>query len=172
MPFSIQYRKGFTMRPIIIGIVIFLLGYLWTRYRETRSAGTVFKKDDPRLLAAKQAARNSLPKFWDAMERGDPANDDFVLKFNLNHGTGQEDNESIWAGDIKRRNGRIFGKLSNQPVNPDFREGQEVEIAPEAIDDWGYFRDGVAQGNYVTRLMIETAPPRVARYQKQVMGWA
>jgi uncharacterized protein YegJ (DUF2314 family) len=159
------------MRPVIIGIVIFVLGYLWMRYRSAGSAGTVFDKDDPRLIAAKQQARDTLPLFWAAMDRGDPA-DSLFLKFNLNHGSGLIDNESIWAGEIERRDGRIFGKLGNQPVNPDFREDQEVEIAPEAIDDWGYFRDGVAQGNYVTRLMIECAPPRVAKYQKQMMGWA
>jgi uncharacterized protein YegJ (DUF2314 family) len=160
------------MRPIIIGIVIFVLGYLWTRYRYAESAGIAFDKDDPRLLDAKRQARDSLPDFWRALEQGDPADDGFMLKFNLNHGRGMIDNESIWADQIERRDGRIFGKLSNDPVNPDFKIDQEVEIAPEAIDDWGYFREGVAQGNYVTRLMIETAPRGVAKYHKQVMGWA
>lgn len=40
----------------------------------------------------------------------------------------------------------------------------------EAVDDWGYFREGVAQGNYVTRLMID-APAGRARMQRKVMGW-
>jgi uncharacterized protein YegJ (DUF2314 family) len=155
---------------IIAGAVALFLLYLWYRSYDG-GAGTIFEKDDPRLLAAKQKARDTLPEFWSALERGDPADEMFILKFNLNHETGSEDNESIWAGDIVRRDGRIFGKLANEPVNPDFKVDQEVEIAPEAIDDWGYFREGVAQGNHVTRLMIETAPAGTARWQKKAMGW-
>lgn len=72
---------------------------------------------------------------------------------------------------IERRDGRILGKLGDAPRNPKFSAGQEIRIAPEAIDDWGYFRKGVAQGNYVTRLMLETAPARIARKQREAMGW-
>jgi uncharacterized protein YegJ (DUF2314 family) len=158
------------MYYVIAGIVALFLLYLWYRSYDG-GAGTVFKKDDPRLLAAKQQARDSLPIFWAALERGDPADHGFLLKFNLLHGSGSEDNESIWAGDIVRRDGRIFGKLENQPVHEGFEMGQEIEIAPEAIDDWGYWRDGVGQGHYVTRLMIETAPAGTARFQKKAMGW-
>jgi uncharacterized protein YegJ (DUF2314 family) len=159
------------MYYIIAGAIALFLLYAWYRSYDG-GAGTVFEKNDPRLFEAKQMARDSLPQFWTALERGDPADEMFVIKFNLNHGSGSEGSESIWAGDIERRDGRIFGKLGNDPVNPDFAIGQEVEIAPEAIDDWGYFREGVAQGNYVTRLMIETAPAGTARWQKKAMGWA
>jgi uncharacterized protein YegJ (DUF2314 family) len=134
-------------------------------------AGTIFDKDDPRLLEAKQKARDSLPLFWAALEARAPADEMFVLKFNLNHGLGLEDNESIWAGNIVRREGRIFGELGNEPVNPAFRIDQEVEIAPEAIDDWSFFRNGVAQGNFVTRLMIETAPVATASRLRRELGW-
>ncbi len=158
------------MSAIIIGAIAALVGYFLYRHF-AGGAGAVFEKDDPRLLAAKTEARGSLPAFWAALEEGDPANRDFMLKFNLNHGSGLADNESIWAVEVERRDGRIFGKLGNQPVNRNYRAGQEVEIAPEAIDDWGYFREDVAQGNYVTRLMLETAPAGVAKRQREAMGW-
>jgi uncharacterized protein YegJ (DUF2314 family) len=154
---------------IAAAIALFLL-YLYYRSFDG-GAGVAFEKDDPRLLAAKQKARETLPTFWVALERGDPADENFMLKFNLNHGTGAIDNESIWADHLARREGRIFGTLANEPVNPAYRIDQEVEILPEAIDDWGFFRDGVAQGNYITRLMIEAAPERAAKYYKQTMGW-
>jgi uncharacterized protein YegJ (DUF2314 family) len=155
---------------VIAGAVALLLLFFY--YRSfAGGAGTVFEKDDPRLVAAKQQARDTLPTFWAALERGDPADENFILKFNLNHGSGSEDNESIWAGNIVRRDGRIYGELGNEPVNPNFRVDQLVEIVPAAIDDWGYFRNGVAQGNYVTRLMLETAPAGTARAQRQAMGW-
>lgn len=158
------------MSAIISGAIATIIVYFLFRHF-AGDAGTVFEKDDPRLLEAKRQARDSLSIFWSAIEASDPANEDFMLKFNLNHKSGLEDNESIWAVDIERRNGRIFGKLANEPINRNFSAGQEVEILPETIDDWGYFRNGVAQGNYVTRLMIETAPAGTARKQREVMGW-
>lgn len=159
------------MLYFIAGAIVVLLLYAWIRSYDG-GAGTAFQKDDPRLLAAKQQARESLPEFWAAMEASDPRDECFALKFNLLHGTGSADNESIWASDIERRDGRIFGKLQNEPVHEGFAIGQEVEIAPESIDDWGFWRDGVGQGHYVTRLMIETAPAGTARHQRKVMGWA
>jgi uncharacterized protein YegJ (DUF2314 family) len=156
---------------IISGIIAFLVIFAWTRYFGG-NAGVVFEKDDPRLLAAKEQARRTLPTFWAAVEGGDPADEGFTLKFNLLHGSGSENNESIWAGDVVRRDGRIFGKLVNDPVSAGFQIGQEIEIAPEAIDDWGYWHKGVGQGHYVTRLMIEAAPGNLARHQRKEMGWA
>ena len=144
--------------------------WLWRRYYYG-DAGTVFMADDAQLAVAKAEARASLPQFWAALERGDPADSEFALKFNLNHGTDAADRESIWAVDVARRGGRIFGTLGNDPVNPAWRIGDEVEIAPEAIDDWSYFRGDIAQGHFVTRLMLQTASPGVAKAQKQALGW-
>ena len=155
----------------MVGAAILGLLLIFYTRRFGGGAGTIFKKDDPRLLAAKAQARATLPTFWAALEAGDPADDGFAIKFNLNHGAGEGDNESIWAGEIVRRDGRIFGQLLNKPVNAAYNMGQEVEIAPEAIDDWGFWRNGVAQGHYVTRLMIEGAPAGTARRQRMNMGW-
>ena len=139
------------MKYIIIGVVVALFAfYMWHRSFDG-GAGTVFEKDDPRLLIAKQRAHETLPAFWGALERGDPLDEMFVLKFNLNHDSGLADSELIRAGDIVRRDGRIFGTLVNEPLNTQFRIDQEVEILAETIVDWGYFREGVAR-HHVTRL--------------------
>lgn len=158
------------MTMILTGTVAFIIMLIACRLF-AGGAGVAFDKDDPRLEQAKQQARATLPQFWSALEAGDPATSGFMLKFNLNHGTGYRDNESIWAEDIRRDGGRIYGKLANHPRNPAYRDGQEVEIAPEAIDDWGYFKGNVAQGHHVSRLMIETAPKGTARIQRQALGW-
>lgn len=159
------------MSAFVSGAVAALVVFCLYRFR-TSTAGVAFDRNDPRLLAAKREARADLPSFWTALEERDPADEDFSLKFNLLHGTGSENNESIWAGDIVRRDGHIFGRLLNRPVSPGFAEGDEVEIAPAAIDDWSFYRGGVAQGHFVTRVMIESAPTRIARQQKKALGWA
>lgn len=162
------------MSGIISGLIAAVIMVLWYRSRAGR-AGVAFAKDDPRLLAAKDEARASLPAFWAAIEAAAPGDENFALKFNLLHGRGSADDasnrESIWAGDIARREGRIFGRLLNEPLSPGFKQGEVVEIAPDAIDDWSFFRAGVAQGHHVTRVMIETAPASTVRHQKQALGW-
>lgn len=149
---------------LLIGIAVLLI------YRSFfGSAGITFDMDDPRLLAAKQQAIASLPQFWAALKSGDSANSNFTLKFNLNHGLGLKDNESIWAYDIVLSNGTIRGKLANHPVNDAFEIDQEVEIVMAAIDDWGYLSNDSPQGHYVTRLMIDVAPLGTAFLMKRAM---
>lgn len=159
------------MSAIFSGALAALVVFCLYRFI-TPTAGVVFDRNDPRVLAAKREARAALPSFWTALEARDPGDEDFSLKFNLLHGMDSANNESIWAGDIERRDGHIFGRLLNRPVSPGFAEGDEVEIPAAAIDDWSFYRDGVAQGHFVTRVMIESAPGRIARQQKQALGWS
>lgn len=154
---------------IIAVLSFFLLIYYYKSIQD--SAGIFFATDDPQLVAAKKRARETLPEFWAALDAGHPADTMFVLKFSLNHGVAVDEGESIWAGDIVRHKDRIFGTLWNAPKSPDFRVHQKVEIPADAIDDWGYFHNGVAQGHFVTRLMISLAPARLARQQNEEMGW-
>jgi uncharacterized protein YegJ (DUF2314 family) len=159
-----------TAHPIKLGLlVLFVAVWLFRRFGPT--AGVAFALDNPRLLAAKAEARAALPRFWAALEQRAAGDEDFALKFNLNHGGAGPDAESIWAGDIVRRDGKVFGRLANAPFNPNYRAGDEVEIAPEAIDDWSFFRGDVAQGHFVTRVMLDTAPPREAAQQRAGLGW-
>ncbi|WP_421837256.1 DUF2314 domain-containing protein [Novosphingobium sp.] len=158
------------MSAILGCAIAALVVYCLYRFRAP-TVGVAFDRNDPRLLAAKRQAQAALPSFWTALEALNPDDDDFALKFNLLHGRDSPYNESIWAGDIVRRDGRIFGRLRNRPVSEGFAEGDEVEIPPGAIDDWSYYHGGVAQGHFVTRVMIESAPTRVARQQKKALGW-
>lgn len=156
--------------PIKLGLLALVVA-VWLYRRSGPTAGVAFDRDDPRLLAAKAEARVALPRFWTALEQRQAGDEDFALKFNLNHGSAGPDAESIWAGDIVRRDGKLFGRLANAPLNPNYRAGDEVEIAPEAIDDWSFFRGDVAQGHFVTRVMLDAAPPRVAARQRAQLGW-
>lgn len=131
------------MSGLVSGLIAAVVVY--GAYRFLRpSAGVAFERDDPRLLAAKQEAVAALPQFWAALEAKAEGDEDFAIKFNLLHGADSANNESIWAGDVVRR---------------------------QAIDDWGFYRGGVAQGHFVTRLMLDSAPAGVARQQRKVLGW-
>lgn len=156
--------------PIKVGLLaLFVAVWLYRRFVPT--AGVAFARDDPRLLAAKDEARAALPTFWSALEQGAAGDEDFALKFNLNHAAAGPDAESIWAGNIVRRDGKVFGRLLNAPINPRYRHGDEVEIALDAVDDWSFFRGDVAQGHFVTRVMLDLASPREAAQQRAALGW-
>ncbi len=157
---------------ILIAAVIAVAALLvLARRRSAAPAGLILDPEDPRFLAAKQQARASLPDFWAAHAAAAPGDSDFMVKFDLNHGRGLADRESIWADIVSLDDGAIQGRLANPPRNRDFREGDIVKIAPEAIDDWAFMRNGVAQGHFVTRVMIEVGPPAMAREAKQALGW-
>lgn len=151
---------------VIFGVLA--LFWVWQRFRQT-PAGIALEPDDPAVAAAKAEARESLPVFWQAYNNPDPNEREFILKFNL---TPHSDAEFIWATDIAVRGGRIFGRLGNQPLAPEFHAGQEVEIDPDQIVDWSFFRNGVAQGHYLTKIMMPHMPGRAVREAKQQLGWA
>lgn len=158
---------------LIIGFVVLAAiatGILVLRWYSP-PAGMVFGKDDPHLDQAKAQARAEITEFWAALAAGAPGDTDFMLKFDLCHGRGLDHKESIWARDITRSDGIIRGRLANPPLDTAFKEGDTVEIAPEAIDDWCFFRNNVAHGHFVTRLMIANSPARHARQARKELGW-
>ncbi|OYQ35444.1 hypothetical protein CHU93_01695 [Sandarakinorhabdus cyanobacteriorum] len=133
--------------------------------------GVHFAPDDPQLLAAKARARDGMPDFWAALIAADPADTDFMIKFNLHHGRAGAAPESIWARAIERRDGAIHGRLANPPLDPAWNEGDAVVIDPAAIDDWCFFRNNVAIGHFITRVMIERSAPHHAAQARKALGW-
>jgi uncharacterized protein YegJ (DUF2314 family) len=159
------------MKPLLIALAVLVAVWLlWRRF--SPPAGMVFDLDDPRMAASKQQAQDSLPEFWSALDAAQPGDTDFGLKFDLNHGLDLPDRELIWATGITRGgDGTIHGQLANPPLNRDFTAGQTVTIAPEAIVDWCYFRNDVAHGHHISRLMIELSPPHIAAQARKQLGW-
>lgn len=121
--------------------------------------------DNPQMVAARNRARAELPQFFERM--ANPAADEsyFTVKFDLGEG------EYIWADRLNYQGGRLRGRLTNTPLNPDFVLYQIVEIPETAIYDWGYFRGRVMQGNYSTRVQLEHMPPEDAREIRAAFGW-
>jgi uncharacterized protein YegJ (DUF2314 family) len=127
-----------------------------------------FKAEDAEMNAAKAAARKSLPQFFKAL--AGPARDEsgFALKFDL---TPKGKAEFIWAEDIKLTNGRITGRLGNQPIAKGYTLGSPVVIDPKLIVDWGYFKGKRMQGHYTTRVVLKQLPPGEAAEIRAALGW-
>src|SRR5262249_61373314 len=82
---------------------------------------------DPEMAAAIGQGRATLPRFWQALDKPQPTEEDFALKVGLPADGGGS--EHIWANRIERQDGKILGTINNVPKNlKDIRLGQRIEI--------------------------------------------
>jgi uncharacterized protein YegJ (DUF2314 family) len=124
------------------------------------------QEDDPVMAAAVKRARSQLAGFFARLAAPATGDSDFSVKFNL-----ADSGEFIWAGDLRRENGRLTGALGNHPIHPDYRIGQRVEIAEAGIIDWTYLRGSVMQGHHTTRVLVDRMEPERAAAVRSALGW-
>jgi|CXWL01.1.fsa_nt_gi uncharacterized protein YegJ (DUF2314 family) len=132
------------------------------------SSITYSQASDPLMNAAKRRGHDTLPEFWQHFEHPAKGESGFTVKFNL---TPDSDAEFIWADNLERRDGKIFGRLSNEPLDDRFALDQTVEIPDGLIVDWGYFRNNVMQGNFTTRVQLGSMSREQAAQVKRALGW-
>ncbi len=154
-------------RYLIPFVAAALAVYLY-RWWSVPPAGIGFDADDQEKLAAEREARETLPAFWQAFER--PALDEhnFAIKFNL---TPHKLAEFIWAYDLRRTDGMLYGKLANKPLDEGYEPNQFYPIDEGLIVDWTYDKNGVAKGHFITKVMMNRMPKRFVKKAKKELGW-
>jgi uncharacterized protein YegJ (DUF2314 family) len=117
--------------------------------------------DDPEaayqreLAAAKDAARASLPVFWDRFALPDAGDYDFSLKAAFPRRDGQPGVEEAWVENVARAPDRIVGELSVQPrFLGDLKEHAIVDFQENQIVDWAFMSGDRLLGHYTTRVML------------------
>ena len=117
--------------------------------------------DDPdaayqrELAAAKDAARASLPVFWDRFALPDAGDYDFSLKAAFPRRDGQPGVEEAWVENVARAPDRIVGELSVQPrFLGDLKEHAIVDFQENQIVDWAFMSGDRLFGHYTTRVML------------------
>jgi uncharacterized protein YegJ (DUF2314 family) len=161
--------------PMILGLLLFvaLLARPWRMYVEARAAsrsGTALPvtNDDRALAQAEAEARATLPDFLVRLASPRPGDSEFMVKFRLRAG---KTPEQIWAEQLRRRDGRLYGRLANDPVTRGLSFDQEVEIPEREIIDWGFRDNGVMQGHFSTRVFLERMPETVQADVRKDFGW-
>jgi uncharacterized protein YegJ (DUF2314 family) len=120
----------------------------------------VLKQRDEAVVAATAEARATLDVFWRKFETGEA--DQYQLKVGLT--TPNEAIEHIWLSPSDRRDGKVVGRLMNQPVDlEDVNVGDEIVVEPQRISDWGYFKDGRLYGAFTQRALLDTLSPAMRR---------
>lgn len=113
--------------------------------------------DDPRMVAAVAEARRQFPVFERAFREQDGT--DFSVKTLVRDANG--DGECIWVAVDRIVDGRIHGRLGNDPVKLKslFLEAPVCVEAAE-IEDWLFVRDEKPQGLFTVSVIEAIAEER------------
>jgi len=124
--------------------------------------------NDPRMARAKHNALQTIDEFWERYN--DPADDeeDFALKVTLQSDEGPE---HIWIGEISDRNGKLFGRIVNEPIAQELEFGQMIEFARHQICDWGYVKADRMIGNFSVAVMLSDLSEKKRSRALLDLGW-
>jgi uncharacterized protein YegJ (DUF2314 family) len=130
---------------------------------------TMVPENDPEMAAAIAKGRATLGQFWQALEKPAPNEQSFALKVALPLGNGRA--EHIWANNVERRDGKIFGTINNEPKDlKNVRLGQRIEVSDVLISDWMYMRSGKIVGGYTIRALLKHMPPDRAAHLRAMLA--
>jgi len=114
------------------------------------------ESSDSEMNAAIEKARESLPAFWAHYSKPGPGEKGFALKVRLDEGT---KHEHFWLVALEHRGDLIFGKIDNDPeLIHNVKSGQVIQVEPDRISDWMYFRNGKIVGNETLRHLLKRMP--------------
>lgn len=120
-------------------------------------------EDDPRMLAAVEAARRTWPDFVGAFENRTP-DQTFSVKAPLRDSTGCE---QIWLTVTALENDIIYGIVGNEPVRlKRYKLDDRARVPLSELSDWMYFDDGELRGGYTIEVLSRVAAERARRRPK------
>lgn len=111
------------------------------------------ESSDPRMVAAVEEARRRWPEFAAAFAASQDPDPPFAIKAEFREG---DKAEFMWVS-VKRIEGEtIYGILDNTPDElKTFKEGQEVVITLDRLNDWVYARDKEPFGGFTIKAIQE-----------------
>jgi uncharacterized protein YegJ (DUF2314 family) len=110
------------------------------------------------LKAARQKARETLPRFVSLMKSGVKAT--FTVKFPL---TQNGHTEHIWLQVADMTEDAFVGHLANKPVNGTrYDIGQPMSVARADVEDWMVRTNDVIYGGYTARYQLKDLPKQQA----------
>jgi uncharacterized protein YegJ (DUF2314 family) len=124
--------------------------------REGESHIAFIEDDNIAMNAAIDAARASLPHFWEQFANAAAIDEMHLLKVGLP--TPEGDSEFIWIypTDYDAESEEFQGMLMNEPFNlaGNLKIGDLVNFQDEQIIDWSYYEGEMRRGEFTTRVLI------------------
>lgn len=117
----------------------------------------VIPKGDALMEDAKRKARASLPEFLALVRAPRPSITSMGVKVGIPYG--RNDMEYFWFVDLSIDDGKIVGRLSNEPrYAKSVRAGQRLRFTEDDVIDWFYREDGKMKGNFTSCALIAREP--------------
>lgn len=114
-------------------------------------------KGDPLMADAVRKARATLPEFLALVKEPRTSVTGMAVKIGIPHG--RNDHEFFWLMDLAISDGKITGRLSNQPrFVKNVSAGQMLRFTEGDVVDWLYREDGKVRGNYTSCALIAREP--------------
>jgi uncharacterized protein YegJ (DUF2314 family) len=124
---------------------------------------------DAAMNAAIAKGRQTLPDFFAHFAKPARGESGFLIKYDVIPEAGKA--EFIWAEVISHAGGVSIARLVNTPRDPRFKLGEKVSVRDADIIDWGYWKDGVMQGQLTTRVLLPALDPAEADAIRKAFGW-
>ena len=117
--------------------------------------------DDAVMNAAIARARSPLPVFWAEQAAPKAGERDFALKIRITDG---DQNEHFWCNEIQGDATKATCAIANDPeLVHTVKSGQRIDVDPERISDWMYFRgDDKIVGGETIRALLPHMPKEEA----------
>lgn len=109
--------------------------------------------DDAEMNAAIQEARETLPRFIEALQAPTETQTYFAIKVIFPFGEA-DSAEHMWVDQLTYADGRFQGVLSNEPVDvTDLEYGDPVTASIEEISDWMIVGNNQLLGGYTMHVL-------------------
>jgi uncharacterized protein YegJ (DUF2314 family) len=113
--------------------------------------------DDPEMAAAIARARQTLPQFWQAFDKREHGESNFVLVVRI---TDKGHIEHFHTTDFERRDGKTMVTIKNDPkIVASVKSGDRIEIPETDITDWSYMRNGKYVGLVTLKVHFRQMQP-------------
>ena len=159
---------------LVMGVPMALV-FIYSNYiqnpRKLAGADPIIRVEstDTEITRARDQAQETLPQFIEHLERPAADEKEFRLKFRL---PAAETDEFIWGKDIQRAaTGGFVVTIDGTPRTPNYKNNQRLVIRTQDVNDWGYRKGTVMQGNFTTKVLVTRLAPAEQAKVRAFLGW-
>jgi uncharacterized protein YegJ (DUF2314 family) len=122
--------------------------------------------DDQQMDRAVENAQKSLAFFMAALRAKKDGDSVFEIKKAFVDG---DKVEHLWIRGVTYDGQNFHGQINNRPLDvKNVQLGQHVTVAPPAVDDWMFLKNGKLIGAYTTRVLYaRLSPEDKAEFDRQ-----
>jgi uncharacterized protein YegJ (DUF2314 family) len=124
---------------------------------------------DHKMNVAIKNAIQTFPEFLDRYTNRKETDTEFSVKVMIEDQYGVE---HFWVSDIEIKEDMFVGYIANEPQQvKSVVLGQKVNFQKQIISDWAYNDNGIRQGSFTLKVLLNRMPKGQADYYKRIIGW-